>query len=101
MLMDEDPRVKGSVVPPDVPLHYVLSTLRGNVSPTLANYSGLALTFSPKLYAENPHCFAGSNYEIFSNPGQSRSVPVPPPRAVARGAPSADFSRTRFGTNPS
>jgi hypothetical protein len=55
-------------VPPDVPLHYILLTLRGNVSPTLADYSGLALTFSPKLYAENPHCFAGSNYEIFSNP---------------------------------
>jgi hypothetical protein len=38
------------------------------VSPALADYFGLALTFSPKLYAENPHCFAGSNYEIFSNP---------------------------------
>jgi hypothetical protein len=70
MLMDEDPRVKGSVVPPDVPLHYVSATLRGNVSPTLADYSELALTFSPKLYAENPHCFAGSNYEIFSNPNK-------------------------------
>jgi hypothetical protein len=67
MLMDEDPRVKGSVVPPDVPLHYVSAALRGNVSPTLSHYSELASTFSPKLYAENPHCFAGSNYEIFSN----------------------------------
>jgi hypothetical protein len=67
MLMDEDPRVKGSVVPPDVPLHYVSAALRGNVSPTLSDYSELASTFSPKLYAENPHCFAGSNYEIFSN----------------------------------
>jgi hypothetical protein len=67
-LMNEDPRIKRSVVPPDVPLHYVSSALRGNVSATLADYAELALTFSPKLYAENLHCFAGSNYEIFSNP---------------------------------
>jgi hypothetical protein len=70
MLMDEDHRVEGNVVPPDVPLHYVLAILRGNVSPTLGDYSDLALTFSPKRYAENPHCFAGSNYEIFSNPAK-------------------------------
>jgi hypothetical protein len=36
---------------------------QSNQVPVLAE-----LAASPKLYAENPHGFAGSNYEIFSNP---------------------------------
>jgi hypothetical protein len=70
MLMAEDSRVEGSAVPPDVPLHYVKAILRGTVSPALGDSSDLAVTFSPKRYAKNPRCFAGSNDEIFSNPAR-------------------------------
>jgi hypothetical protein len=39
----------------------LIAALRGTVSPELGYYSSLASTFSPKRFAENPHCFLGSN----------------------------------------
>jgi hypothetical protein len=35
MLMDEDPRIKRSVVPPDVPLHYVSAAMRARRTTTM------------------------------------------------------------------
>jgi hypothetical protein len=66
-LMAADVRVERTATSPDVPPHYLIAALRGTVSPELGYYSALASTFSPKRFAENPHCFLGSNAEIFSN----------------------------------
>jgi hypothetical protein len=70
LLMNEDSRIKRSVVPPDVPPYYVSAALRGVLTSTLSDYAELASKFSPKLYAENPYSFAGSNFDIFSSPAR-------------------------------
>jgi hypothetical protein len=60
-LMAADARVERTATPPDVPPHYLVAALRGTVSPSMCDYAALASTFSPKRFAENPHCFLGTN----------------------------------------
>jgi hypothetical protein len=74
LLMNEDSRIKRSVVPPDVPPYYVSAALRGVLTPTMSDYAELASKFSPKLYAENPYSFAGSNLDIFSSPARGSAA---------------------------
>jgi hypothetical protein len=74
LLMNEDSRIKRSVVPLDVPPCYVSAALRGVLTSTLSDYADLASKFSPKLYAENPYSFAGSNFDILSSPARGSAA---------------------------